>query len=208
MGGFDSDDLVRSVLFTAGNKIGVRELNRPEDLEYNPFDSNVYIAFTNHNRTTMLNNNGVLGGGTLRPDRSGAVFVLDEAGATLATSSTFTFYAAWLGVRDQGTDDPFVGSCPDNVVIDPEGGVWFGTDGNPGNNGRADSVYYLDLAESKAYRVASAPSDAESTGPAFTPDGNTLFFNVQHPGEGRYSTWPNDSKYGPLSSLVAVYPRR
>lgn len=66
----------------------MRELNRLEDLEFNPFDGNVYIAFTNHNRTMMLDNDGVLGGGTLRPDRSGAVFVLAEGGASPATSSS------------------------------------------------------------------------------------------------------------------------
>ena len=120
----------------------------------------------------------------------------------------FTFWASWVGVRAQNSTDPFVASCPDNVLIDPEGGVWFGTDGNPGNNNRADAVYYLDLEESKAYRVASAPSDAEATGPTFTPDGSTLFFNVQHPGESVYSSWPNDPTYGPLSSLVAIFPSR
>lgn len=41
-----------------------------------------------------------------------------------------------------------------------------------------------------AFRVASAPSDAEATGPAFTPGMGTLFFNVQHPGEEVLSNWP------------------
>lgn len=225
MGAFTSDVQVKSVLYTASNKLGVRELNRPEDLEYNPFDQSIYIAFTNHNRGTALDNDGVLrgaGGGTVvessgvpqptntgRPDRNGAIFVLHEGDtASPGTSTTFTFWSAWSGVRSVDTNDPFIASCPDNVVIDPVGGVWFGTDGNPGNNNRSDAVYYLDLEESKAYRIASAPSDAEATGPTFSADGNTLFFNVQHPGEGWYSNWPGNSPYGPMSSLVAVYPRR
>lgn len=225
MGAFTSDSQLKSVLYTASNKLGVRELNRPEDLEYNPFDQSIYIAFTNHNRGTALDESGVLRGAagvvvesspgvpgptnTGRPDRNGAIFVLHEDSATSpGSSTTFTFWAAWSGVRAQNTNDPFIASCPDNIVIDPVGGVWFGTDGNPGNNNRADAVYYLDLEQSKAYRVASAPSDAEATGPTFSADGNTLFFNVQHPGEGWYSSWPGDSPYGPMSSLVAIYPRR
>jgi secreted PhoX family phosphatase len=32
-------------------------------------------------------------------------------------------------------------------------------------------------------QFASAPVEAELTGPAFTPDGKTLFLAVQHPGE-------------------------
>jgi len=229
MGAFTSDNLVRSVLYTASNKLGVRELNRPEDLEYNPFDQSLYIAFTNHNRGTALDNDGVLRGaagtplGTIdseglghpaegntgRPDRNGAIFALQEANPDApGTSTSFTFWAVWNGRRLQNSSDPFIASCPDNVLIDPEGGVWFGTDGNPGNNNRSDAVYYLDVEEGKAYRVASAPSDAEATGPSFTPDGTTLFFNVQHPGESWFSSWPGDSQYGPLSSLVAVTPQR
>jgi len=229
MGGFADDNLVRSVLYTASNKIGVKELNRPEDLEFNPTDDSIYIAFTNHNRGTALLNDGTLRvtagtatgtidagglghpsvGNTGRPDRNGAIFVMKETTpATPGTSATFTFWAAWNGRRIVNSSDPYIASCPDNIVIDAEGGVWFGTDGNPGNNNRADSVYYLDLEESTAYRVATTPSDAEFTGPSFTPDGSTLFFNVQHPGESWTSLWPGDSPYGSLSSLVAVTPKR
>ena len=33
IGGFPTDNDVLGALFTAGNKIGVEELNRPEDIE-------------------------------------------------------------------------------------------------------------------------------------------------------------------------------
>lgn len=212
MGAFTSTEQVHSVLYTASNKLGVRELNRPEDLEYNPFDQSIYIAFTNHNAGVALKNDGTLYGtnGPVRPDTAGAVFAMKEADtASPGSSATFTFWAAWNGTP-AGADlaGLYDAACPDNIVIDPEGGVWFGTDGNPGVNGDADSVYYLDLEEAKAYRIASTPSDAEATGPTFTPDGNSLFINVQHPGEGRFSNWPGTSTFGPLSSMVAVYPRR
>ena len=213
MGAFVSEAQMKSVLFTACNKLGIMELNRPEDLEYNPFDSSIYVAFTNHNRRRALTNAGLVIGtpvaGDLRADPLGAVFVMKEATpAAPGTSLTFTFWSAWNG-RSQAlaVTDPYVASCPDNIVIDPAGEVWFGTDGNYGVNNKADAIYYLDRQEKKAYRVVSTPSDAEATGPAFTADGKTLFFNVQHPGESVYSAWPNNSKYGPLSSLVAVTPR-
>ncbi len=214
MGAFVSEAQMKSVLFTACNKLGIMELNRPEDLEYNPFDSSIYVAFTNHNRRRALTNAGLVIGtpavGDLRADTLGAVFVMKEATpAAPGTSLTFTFWSAWNG-RSQAASgtDPYVAANPDNIVIDPTGEVWFGTDGNYGTNNKADAIYYLDRAEKKAYRVVSTPSDAEATGPAFTPDGKTLFFNVQHPGEAVYSAWPKNSKYGPLSSLVAVTPRR
>ena len=58
-------------------------------------------------------------------------------------------------------------------------------------------------------QVASAPVDAEFTGPCFSADGKTLFLSVQHPGERSSSlneltsTWPN-KKNGPKSSVIVI----
>ena len=57
-------------------------------------------------------------------------------------------------------------------------------------------------------QFASAPVEAKLTGPAFTPDGKTLFLAVQHPGEESDapkkppSTWPDGDE--PKSSVVAI----
>jgi secreted PhoX family phosphatase len=103
----------------------------------------------------------------------------------------------WTGSHGLGDFDA---AAPDNLVIDADGGVWFGTDGNFGVNTVSDSLYYLDLdpthttgphpSYGMAFRVASVPSDAEMTGPAFSSGMGTLFFSVQHPGEDSYSSWP------------------
>jgi secreted PhoX family phosphatase len=138
------------------------------------------------------------------------VFALEEADKdNPGTSTTFKFWGAWFGngpspaspSQKRGLYDA---ANPDNLVIDPKGGVWFTTDGNPGTNGTADGIYYIDLPTGFAFRVATTPSDAEATGPAFTPDGKTMFFNVQHPGEDIYTTWPTNSKYGGLSGMVSI----
>jgi secreted PhoX family phosphatase len=229
IGGFPNDDEVRRALFTVSNKLGVMELNRPEDLEYNPKDPSgtptVYIGFTEHGTTTALDRNGVLA--TARPDpdnagqwmprsrvpadladrsaeRSGGVFGLrEEDPAHPGSSRTFKFFRAWKGSRagEAGYDPLYGASKPDNLAIDREGGVWFGTDGNFNLNSAGDAIYYLDMDPShaanvpnptyrKAFRILSVPSDAEATGPAFSSDMKTLFINVQHPGEEIYSAWP------------------
>lgn len=208
LGGFPDDNTVRQSMFTAEHKIGIKELNRPEDVEWNPFDSRLYIAFTNHTGNNFLFADGKLDkrdnaakrGETMgqaenrRRDSTGSVFALKEDGDDYANLGTFTFYAVWLGDNKQGAFDA---GSPDNLVVDPEGNVWFGTDGNPSVNGlQGDALYYLDLSAPlengtfRGYRVVAGPSDSEATGPAFTPDARTLFFNVQHPGESRYSNWP------------------
>lgn len=214
IGGFPNDDAVRRCLFTAAAKVGVMELNRPEDIEWNPKDPAtgdqfgpnaglLYVAFTNHGSRTQLNQQGVLDNTTTRPDGLGAIFAIaEENRLNPALSQAFTFWQVWQGsnVADEGV---FSASDPDNLMIDADGGVWFGTDGNFSHNGgtTVDSLYYLDLDPSHletpfptfgmAFRVAAGPSDAEATGPCFSSDMRSLFFNVQHPGESFESTWPH-----------------
>lgn len=228
LGGFRNDDEVRRALFTVSNKIGVRELNRPEDLEWNPKDPSgtptLYIAFTEHGTRTALRQDGTII--TAMPDaanpgqwvarardtanleekdgrtaeKAGGIFAVRESDpASPGSSKTFTFFRAWRGKlkTDPGYDALYDASKPDNLAIDKDGGVWFGTDGNLNNNGTADALYHLDLNPAhvgktygKGFRVVAVPSDAEATGPMFSPDMRTLFFSVQHPGEFIYSSWP------------------
>ena len=209
IGGFADNYDVWRYLFTASNKIGVMELNRPEDIEWNPLDPSgtprLYVAFTNHTAQVALDEHGVLidpathdDTAPRRADRYGNIFAMQEADpANPAASTTFTYFAAWQGSGGQGD---FNAAAPDNLMIDRDGGVWFGTDGNMGRNRTHDALYYLDLnPEHKAtatptygmgFRVIAGPSDSEATGPAFNTDMTTIFFNVQHPGESIYSTWP------------------
>jgi secreted PhoX family phosphatase len=203
LGGFPDDDALRRALFTASNKIGVMELNRPEDLEWNPKDLSgtprLYAALTKNGTRPALNQAGLLTAAQpVRPDPYGSIWVVEEASAADPSASTsFTYWIAWAGTGGTGLQDA---ANPDNIVIDGQGGVWFGTDGNFGTNKHSDALYYLDLDPAhkltstvtygKPFRVASVPSDAEATGPAFSSDQRTLFFNVQHPGEDSYSAWP------------------
>jgi len=211
IGAFTSDNDVRMALFTAANKIGVAELNRPEDVEWNPSDPSgtprIYVAFTNHTRQTVNSQEGVMFDPATHADESpkrddnfGSIFALEEANPiSPGRSRTFEYFAAWKGSGGGGL---FEAAAPDNLMIDRDGGVWFGTDGNisSSRNGMADSLYYLDQDPAHkdtptstygmAFRVLAGPSDSEATGPAFSADMGTIFFNVQHPGERSYSTWP------------------
>jgi len=203
IGGFTTDLDVRRALFTACAKIGVMELNRPEDLEWNPKDSSgtprLYVAFTNHGRKTALDQDGKLfdpakhtTDSKVRNDKVGSIFAIEDG-----TSGSFKYFRVWKGT-DKG--DTFGTANPDNIMIDKDGGVWFGTDGAFGTAKTADGLYYLDLDPAHktvskptyglAFRVAAGPSDSEATGPSFSSDMRTIFFSVQHPGEDSYSSWP------------------
>jgi len=224
IGGFATDNDVLGALFTAANKIGVAELNRPEDVDYNPNDFSgnprVYVAFTNHTRPAVNNQDGALDPDTpRRNDNDGSIFAMEESDPNApGASRAFTFWMVWKGGVPASSDDSglFIAGDPDNLAIDRDGGVWFGTDGHAGSTGdtRSDAIYYLDLDPAhKAgepgvvnptyglpFRVVASPGDSEATGPWFVPDMSTLFFNVQHPGEDVVrtpSTWPQNRDYQP-----------
>jgi len=202
LGGFSSNNDVLMALHTASAKIGVMELNRPEDIEWNPLDISgtprLYVTFTKHGQQTSLDEKGVMyaadkhdAEAPKRPDAVGSIFVLEETDAV--AGKEFTYFAAWRGTQGQGVFDV---ANPDNLMLDADGGVWFGTDGNFGTNKTADALYYLDLDPAhetygQPFRVIAGPSDSEATGPAFSSDMGTIFFSVQHPGESVYSDWPN-----------------
>ena len=200
IGGFEDDDLVLSSLFTACAKVGIRELNRPEDVEYCPGNRVLYVAFTNHGRRCCVDANGVLydpashpKDSPLRDDPVGSLFGLIESARTdPAASSTFTF---WRIIKGSIGTGPFDFANPDNLMLDQQGGLWFGTDGNPGRNNTGDAIYYVALSadgSGRPFRVAQGPSDSEFTGPCFSSDQCTLFGSIQHPGEYRPSTWPRE----------------
>ncbi|MEO1272364.1 MAG: alkaline phosphatase PhoX, partial [Myxococcota bacterium] len=218
LGGFDSKDTLLKALFTASMKLGIRELNRPEDVEWNPVRNELMIAFTKHGKRVGLTDRGL----TQRKEEQRDIVRTDPAGSIMGLregeNHHFTFWVDWsASARDaeghiaKGHDGV---AAPDNLLIDAQGGVWFGTDGNFSRNGTADGLYYLDLDPThasgqpgitrptygRAFRVAATPSDAEATGPSFTPDMTTLFTSVQHPGE-------RDKRLGVPGELVSRWPQ-
>jgi secreted PhoX family phosphatase len=60
-----------------------------------------------------------------------------------------------------------------------------------------------------AFRFANGPVEAELTGPYFTPDEETLFLNVQHPGEVtgmRTTNPPSPGKFGRERTYTSWWP--
>ena len=66
---------------------------------------------------------------------------------------------------------------PDNLVIAPWGDLWFAEDGDGEN--RLMGI----TPDGDVYKFASNRlNDSELAGPCFSPDGRTLFVNIQSPG--------------------------
>jgi secreted PhoX family phosphatase len=167
----------------AAKLLGATELDRPEDIEFDPLTGNVLVALTN-NRT--------------KNNYYGSILKIMEKDNDPA-SLTFTSETFLAGGKENGF------ACPDNMVFDPKGNLWFTCDmsGRDVNNGPYEgfgnnSLFVFLRSGTHAgtvIRVASAPVDAEFTGPCFSKDYQTLFLSVQHPGEEgtpekQTSTWP------------------
>lgn len=186
----------------AGLEAGATAMDRPEDVELHPGTGDVYIALTNN--PDRENHHGSL----LR--------ITENQRDPLSLEFTAT---TWLA---GGPEAGF--SCPDNLVFDSTGNLLFTTDISKdklndgpyrklGNN----SLFVVPVGGSDAgqpIRVASAPVEAEFTGPCFAGDEATLFLSVQHPGEntktidGRpvySSSWPHgETGRKPCPALVAL----
>ena len=174
-------------------------MDRCEDIEVHPETGQVYAALTNNE---------------LHGNFYGQIIRLTEKNDDPeATAFTYEVFAAG------GPQSGF--ASPDNLMFDANNNLWVVNDissdkVNAGiyttfkNNGAFVMPSGIEggVSGGDVFQFASAPVQAELTGPAFTPDGRTLFLAVQHPGEesespdNPTSTWPGGEK--PKSSLVAI----
>jgi secreted PhoX family phosphatase len=100
---------------------------------------------------------------------------------------------------------------PDNVGFDNAGNLWIVTDGTQ-PNGDNDGCWVCPTAGPERGRLQqfmSGPAGCEVCGCQFTPDGETLFISIQHPGEGGTtaeprSHWPDGPGTQPRASVIAI----
>jgi len=168
---FKSQTDVQIFAREAAKIVGATPLDRPEDIEFDPLTGNVLVTLTNN-----------------KPKKNylGSILKIMEDNNDPG-SLTFKHDTFLAGGKENGF------ACPDNMVFDPKGNLWFTTDmsGTDVNNGPYEGFgnngLYVFIRsgehQGEVVRVATAPIDAEFTGPCFSPDYKTLFLSVQHPGE-------------------------
>jgi secreted PhoX family phosphatase len=177
----------------AADLLGATKMDRPEDVEANPRTDGVYVILTNNTRRKAEqvdaanpradNRFGhiiemVPPGGDHAATRFAWEILVkcgDPSVATMgATFNPSTSRDGWFGM-------------PDNTAVDGQGRLWIATDGNSASKtGRADGLWALETegeARATGKLFFRCPAGAEMCGPYFTPDDETLFVAVQHPGE-------------------------
>lgn len=180
----------------AAKLVGATPLDRPEDIKFDPLTGNVLVALTNNKGKKNFY------GSFLKIMESD-----NDPGSLTFKSDTFL-----TGGKETGF------ACPDNMVFDPKGNLWFTTDMSESDinlgpyEGMGNNSLFVFFRSGdhagEIIRVVNAPKDAELTGPCFSPDFKTLFLSVQHPGEStrsaneHASTWPNGNI--PRPSVVTI----
>jgi hypothetical protein len=219
--GFSSQAEVVISTRRAGDLIGGTKMDRPEDVEANPVSGKVYCALTSNDRRKPEQ---VDKANPRANNKFGHIIEITEDGNDHA-AARFRWEIFVKGGDPKNPDhqadyqghtdvSPLAG--PDNFAFEESGRLWVATDGIEDALGVNDGIFAVETQgpeRGRARRFLSSPAGAEVCGPAFTPDGRTLFVAIQHPGFGSKVTyekpesrWPDyRDDMPPRPSVVAIY---
>jgi secreted PhoX family phosphatase len=202
-----ADVLVKTRL--AADALGATPMDRPEWTTVDQTTGMVYLTLTNNTKKTFLNE-----ANPRRPNPWGHIIRWAEAGndhtATSFEWDLFLLAGPGNGVDGSTIDAEDAFGSPDGLWADPDGRVWIQTDGKqPG--GFNDQMLAADPTTTDAEgrpelrRFLTGVVNCEVTGVITTPDQRTMFVNIQHPGDGGGSTWPqNDGLATPRAATVII----
>jgi secreted PhoX family phosphatase len=210
----------------AADAVGATPLDRPE---WTALDAQGrgYVALTNNARRGMPGQPGTDAVNPRAGNRMGQIVRWTEEADLDSTRFQWQMFilagdSKSTAENDHGAVRGDAFGSPDGLWVDSRGLLWIQTDmstsagaqlayGTLGNN----ALLAADPITAEVRRFLVGPRGCEITGATGTPDGTTLFVNVQHPGEGpggvppddprRHSNWPDFNPQGrPRSATVVI----
>ena len=178
----------------AADLLGATKMDRPEDVEADPRSGRVYVILTNN---TSRKDEDVNAANPRAHNAFGHIIEMmpkdgDHASERFAWEILVrcgdpSVAAVGASFSSETTKNGWFG-MPDNCAVDSRGRLWIATDGNSANaTGRADGLWAVETDGTRrgtSKHFFRVPVGAEMCGPFFTPNDETLFLAVQHPGEG------------------------
>ncbi len=177
----------------AADLLGATKMDRPEDVEANPKTGKVYLMLTNNKERSAA----AVDAANPRDKNLDGHIIEMTPDAGDHTAPTFRWEVlvrcgdptkAEVGATfNPATSASGWFSNPDNCVVDTDGRLWVATDGNSaGRTGRTDGLWAMETdgpARGTSKLFFRCPVGAELCGPCTTPDTETMFVAVQHPGQ-------------------------
>jgi hypothetical protein len=212
----------------AADLLGATKMDRPEDVETNPVTGRTYIMLTNNDRRMAEQVNKA---NPRAANRHGHIIEIVPPGGRGAQADHAASEAKWSifllagkpgidagAMYHRGTTENGWISCPDNCMFDSKGRLWVLTDGANSAASIADAIYAIDTegpGKGLPKQFFTGPIGAEICASILTPDEQTMFVTVQHPGESSGSTfekpstrWPDFADGMPPRPSVVVVTKR
>jgi secreted PhoX family phosphatase len=212
----------------ASDLLGATKMDRPEWLAIDPGSGEVYCTLTNNSSRGTPGNPGVDAANPRANNAMGQIIRWKEKNDFDSTEFTWNHLVlagdpANQRAEAKGNIKGDIFGCPDGIAFDNRGVLWIQTDThatqmykgefkNIGNN----QMLACDPSTGEIRRFMTGPVNCEVTGVTLTPDGTTMFINIQHPGEtptdrsdpadpGKFSKWPYGGR--PRSATVVIRKR-
>ena len=212
----------------ASDALGATKMDRPEWLAIDQASRQVYCTLTNNSGRGTAGNPAVDAANPRADNVMGNIIRWKESVDFDATAFTWNHLVlagdpSVARADAKGNINGDVFACPDGMAFDAQGTLWIQTDMHAsqmykgelqkiGNN----QMLACDTQTGEVRRFLTGPTNCEITGCTWSPDGRTMFINVQHPGENaldrsdpgqpaKFSNWPDYSPGGrPRSSTVMI----
>lgn len=224
-------NLEEIILNTAGaaDLVGATPMDRPEWCSVDPITGSVYLTLTNN--TKRDEEQGTNPANPRLNNKFGHIIRWDEGQEiTQFTWDIFVFGSDAAGDTDtnlSGLDEFNQFASPDGLAFDQRGILWIQTDNGAEEvknytndqmlavvpSSLVDAEGNLDVIngenQSELRRFFVGPNGCEVTGFTMTPDNNTMFVSIQHPGNWPYSSnaaeaTPTGMSVRPRASVVAI----
>ncbi|HEU4367352.1 MAG TPA: PhoX family phosphatase [Methylomirabilota bacterium] len=216
----------------AADVVRATRMDRPEWIAVHPRTGEVYCTLTNN---TQRGAAGAVGPDAANPRPANALGHIirwrERGGDAAATAFEWDIFVRCGDPEHtepikRGTIKGDIFGSPDGLWIDARGVLWIQTDVSTSALHRGDYARFgnnvmlaADPATGAIRRFLTGPSGAEITGVVTTPDGRSMFVNVQHPGETAsersdpanptaVSAWPDGVEDGRPRSATIVIRRR
>ena len=209
----------------ASDALGATKMDRPEWLAIDQQSGEVFCTLTNNSARGAKDQPGVDAANPRANNVMGNIIRWKDDGDFNGVTMRWSHLVlagdpANTRPEAKGNINGDLFACPDGLMLDARGVLWIQTDMHAsqmyqgelvriGNN----QMLACDRATGEIRRFLTGPVNCEITGATQTPDGTTMFINIQHPGEtpsdrsdpaepAKFSKWPYGGR--PRSATVVI----